>query len=595
MRGNKESTNFKGGNMKLGRILSLATTVALTTVGLNAMDYDQVYTKECAGCHGSIHQGGVGADLRSKALSKKDEKMLVNTILNGRENTAMPAWGKNSSGVKFSEADAEGMVKWLKSWKNTKKMVLKLDEVKKTYKKLADVDELAKKYPVDKDGNLKYNGAEVKNVKDITFATERDASLVDFIDSTNGKVLSRHKAGFAVHVTVTNKANPRYAYSISRSGRLTMFDIGAPGQPAVASVQVGQESRGLAVSPDGKYVIAGDYNPGGAVLCDAHTLEPLKAYDTSNVPLIGGGEGSSRVASLADTPYGPYFAMALKDAGAVYIIDYSKKDFPVVGKVENIGKILHDAFLNENEGEDKGRYFMIASQGSDLMGIVDFKTKKLAAKVMTGEHSKPHPGQGSSWFDKKMGKQLNATNSMNYGSVVIWESPSWKVVKKVKTAGGGLFVGTGEDTPWIWSDCVLGKPEKYNKVYLINKETLETDRIIEVGKKEGHLIDAKTGKVLQTWDATQHQTIKVAEKASGQEKVVPYPDKLGPVVKEPVQPRLLHAEPANHGKWTMISEWTTGRIGIYESETGKFIKYIENLTTPTFTYSVEHRQHVPGA
>jgi len=29
--------------------------------------------------------------------------------------------------------------------------------------------------------------------------------------------------------------------------------------------------------------------------------------------------------------------------------------------------------------------------------------------------------------------------------------------------------------------------------------------------------------------------------------------------------------------------------------TGKFIKYIENLTTPTFTYSVEHRQHVPGA
>ncbi len=46
--------------------------------------------------------------------------------------------------------------------------------------------------------------------------------------------------------------------------------------------------------------------------------------------------------------------------------------------------ILHDCFLNENEGEDFGRYFQIASQGSDLMGIVDFKTKKLAAKVYTG-------------------------------------------------------------------------------------------------------------------------------------------------------------------------------------------------------------------
>jgi nitrite reductase (NO-forming)/hydroxylamine reductase len=580
----------------MGKFFSLVAVTALSSTflvaGTSNMDFAKVYEKECQGCHGPIHQGGVGSDLRPAALKKKNREFLAETILNGRENTAMPAWKD-----KFTKDDATGMVDWLMDWKNTVELKLDLDKVKETWTKLADVDELAKKYPVDKDGNLKYKGAEVKNVKDITFATERDASLVDFIDSTTGKVLSRHKAGFAVHVTVTNKANPRYAYSISRSGRLTMFDIGAPGQPAVASVQVGQESRGLAVSPDGKYILAGNYNPGGAVLCDAHTLKPLKAYDTSRVIDPDGQINPSRVAGIADTPYGPYFAMALKDAGHVYIIDYSKPNFPIVGDVPNIGKILHDCFLNENKGEDYGRYFQIASQGSDLMGIVDFKTKKLAAKVYTGKKSKPHPGQGSSWFNKKMGKQLNATNSMNYGSVVIWDSPSWKVVKKVKTAGGGLFVGTSEHTPYIWSDCVLGKPENYNKVYLINKETLETDRIIEVGKEKGRLIDAKTGKVLQEWDATQYEKVPVNEKKFGRETILPpVPEgKHGPKVKEPVQPRLLHAEPANHGKWTMISEWTTGRIGIYDSKTGKFIKYIYNLTTPTFTYSVEHRQHVPGA
>lgn len=461
---------------------------------------------------------------------------------------------------------------------------------------MADVDKLAKKYPVAHDGKVKYEGGEVKNIKDITFATERDASLVDFIDSTNGKVLSRHKAGFAVHVTVTNKANPRYAYSISRSGRLTMFDIGAPGQPALATVQVGQESRGLAVSPDDKYVIAGNYNPGGAVLCDAHTLEPLKAYDTSRVIDPDGEIGPSRVASLADTPYGPYFAMALKDGGHTYIIDYSKPNFPIVGDIPNIGKILHDAFLNEDEGKDFGRYFMIASQGSDVIGIVDFKEKNLAALVHTGPRSKPHPGQGSSWYSKGQNKQLHATQSMNFGDTVIWDS-DWKVVKHVKTAGGGLFVGTSPHTPWIWSDCVLGQPEHYNEVHLINKDTLETDRIIKVGKKKGQLIDAKTKKVLQEWDATQHEAVAVNEVDSkvSQEKLMPMPKKLGAVKKKPVQPRLLHAEPANYGAWTMISEWTTGRIGIYNSETGEFIKYINNLTTPTFTYSVEHRQHVPGA
>ncbi len=582
----------------MNKLLSIVAATALTAsfafAGASKMDFAKMYEKECQGCHGPIHQGGVGADLRPKALKKKDKDVLVKTIMEGRENTAMPAWK-----TVFSKNDAIGMVDWLKNWKNTIELKLDLNQVKETWKKLADVQELAKKYSVDKNGNLNYKGAEVKNVKDITFATERDASLVDFIDPTTAKVLSRHKAGFAVHVTVTNKKNPRYAYSISRSGRLTMFDIGAPGQPAVASVQVGQESRGLAVSPDGKYILAGNYNLGGAVLCDAKTLEPLKVYDTSRVINPDGQITSSRVAGIADTPYGPYFAMALKDGGHVYIIDYSKPNFPIVGDIPNVGKILHDCFLNENEGEDYGRYFQIASQASDLMGIVDFKTKKLAAKIYTGKKSKPHPGQGSSWFNKKMGKQLNATNSMNFGSVVIWDSPSWKVVKKIKTAGGGLFVGTSEHTPYIWSDCVLGKPDKYNEVHLINKETLETDRIIKVGKEKGQLIDAKTGKVLQEWDATQYERVPVKEVASkiSKETILPpiAEGKRGNKVKEPVQPRLLHAEPANHGEWTMISEWTTGRIGIYESKTGKFIKYIENLTTPTFTYSIEHRQHVPGA
>jgi len=572
--------------MKSGKVLSLVACSVVTAgslfAGTSNMNFPEVYEKECQGCHGPIHQGGVGSDLRPGALKKQERHVLRDAILAGVPNTAMPQWDHS-----FSKDDADGMVDWLMGWENNTNYKLDFKQIHGTWIKLADREALAKKYTKSHD---------TKSVLDITFATERDASLVDFIDSTNGKVLSRHKAGFAVHVTVTNKKNPRYAYSISRSGRLTMFDIAAPGQPALASVQVGFESRGLAVSPDGKYVIAGNYTPGGAVLCDAMTLEPLKAYDTSAVINVDGQIEASRVASLADTPYGPYFAMALKDAGRVYIIDYSKPNFTIVGDVPNIGKVLHDAFLNEDEGKDFGRYFMIASQGSDVMGIVDFKEKNLAAKVYTGKKSKPHPGQGSSWYNKKMGKQLHATVTMNQGSVVIWDS-NWEIVKKVKTSGGGLFIGTAPHTPYLWADTVLGKPATYNEVHLINKETLVTDKIVKVGKKEGQLIDAKTKKILQTWDATQYKTVTFPESNPiiGKDKIVEYTDKPGDKIKNPVQPRLLHAEPANHGKWTMISEWTTGRIGIYESKTGKFIKYINNLTTPTFTYSVEHRQHIPGA
>ena len=78
---------------------------------------------------------------------------------------------------------------------------------------------------------------------DITFVTERDASLVDFIDPTTGKVLSRHKAGFAVHVTVTNKKIQDMLIQF-QDLKINNVDIAVICQPALVSVQVGFESRG---------------------------------------------------------------------------------------------------------------------------------------------------------------------------------------------------------------------------------------------------------------------------------------------------------------------------------------------------------------
>jgi nitrite reductase (NO-forming)/hydroxylamine reductase len=541
--------------MKLNKlVLSTVAAATLMATGASAFDADAVFEKDCQGCHGPAHQGGVGSDLRPNVLRGKNDQMLASTILNGRAGSAMVPFKKGESiGHEFSQADADAMVKYLKNFTGKQKMVLTLENVKKKWRPLNDRMKLFKKYP---------KAVDVNKVTDICFVTERDASKVTFLDGVKGEKLSTHPAGFAVHVTVTNKRQPRYAYSISRDGLLTMFDLASKGQQKIAEVRIGSSSRGLAVSPDGKYVMAGNYEPGGAILFDAMTLEPLKVYPTSSVINNEGNIESSRVASIADTPYGPYFAFALKDAGHVYIVDYSKPNFPVVGDIPNIGNILHDAFLNE--GKEIGRYYMIASQGSDVVGIVDFKTKSLAAKVYTGTGSKPHPGQGSSWYNEEYG-QLHATVNMNVGQVTVWDN-NWDVVRHIPTAGGALFVGTSERTPWIWADNVLGGSSNWNKVHLINKQHLEVERIITVGKDKGTLTKPD-GTIIAEWK-------------------VPHKD---------TTPRILHAEPANHGNWTMISEWNAGRIGIYEAKTGKFVKYITGLTTPTFTYSIEHRQTIPGA
>jgi len=48
--------------------------------------------EDCGACHGLTLKGSLGPSLLPSALSGKTKQLLITTILNGRKNTAMPAW-----------------------------------------------------------------------------------------------------------------------------------------------------------------------------------------------------------------------------------------------------------------------------------------------------------------------------------------------------------------------------------------------------------------------------------------------------------------------------------------------------------------------
>ncbi|BAP57173.1 c-type cytochrome c55x [Thioploca ingrica] len=48
--------------------------------------------QDCGACHGMTLQGGLGPPLLPQTLANKPEALLLNTILAGRPNTAMPPW-----------------------------------------------------------------------------------------------------------------------------------------------------------------------------------------------------------------------------------------------------------------------------------------------------------------------------------------------------------------------------------------------------------------------------------------------------------------------------------------------------------------------
>jgi nitrite reductase (NO-forming)/hydroxylamine reductase len=149
---------------------------------------------------------------------------------------------------------------------------------------------------------------------------------------------------------------------------------------AVSKVRVGHDSRGLAISDDGQYLIVGNYIPNTAVILDARTLEPLKVIDTEGVN-PDGEFVKSRVCITSDVSpdlVGPYFILALKEAGQVWRIDYSDPDFPI-DKVENVGRILHDGFLSPDN-----QRFYLASQQDNWMAVIDVANWELVEQISTG-------------------------------------------------------------------------------------------------------------------------------------------------------------------------------------------------------------------
>lgn len=48
--------------------------------------------QDCGSCHGMTLKGGLGPALLPETLNGKSRELLVNTILEGRQGTAMPPW-----------------------------------------------------------------------------------------------------------------------------------------------------------------------------------------------------------------------------------------------------------------------------------------------------------------------------------------------------------------------------------------------------------------------------------------------------------------------------------------------------------------------
>ena len=269
------------------------------------------FADSCGGCHGSERQGAVGPALIPGRLIASDG-FYFSAIKDGRPGTIMPAWGA----LGLSDEEIWGLIGFIKSEPGSAASNWTLEQAIGSLEVLVDESTLPDRPTHDGDlGNL-------------MFVTERENSSIAVIDGDTHDLLAHVDASYRAHGYAFDPATDRWVYDVGRDG--WVFKIDAYTLQAVRKVRVGHDSRGLAISDDGRYLIAGNFIPTTAVIMDADTLEPLNVIETGGTD-PDGNFVESRVAITSDVApdlVGPYFIIALKEAGQVWRIRFLRPHLP---------------------------------------------------------------------------------------------------------------------------------------------------------------------------------------------------------------------------------------------------------------------------
>ena len=295
-------------------------------------------------------------------------------------------------------------------------------------------------------------------------------------------------------------------YFGSRDGWITKYDLW--NLKVVAEVRAGLNMRNVAVSSDGKWVMAANYLPHTLVLLDARDLAPLKVIDVND-----GKNKSSRVSAVYDAASRHSFVAALKDIPEVWEISYDEKAEPIpVGMVHDfqykegafvpgrfnprrsvLGEYLDDFFFTPDYSE-----LMATSRDGGAAQVVNLNVRRKIASVDLG--GMPHLASGITWTYQ--GRTVLATPNLKQGLVSVIDVKSWQKVKEIPTNGPGFFMRSHENTPYAWVDSFMSA--KKDTLQIIDKKTLEVVGSVtpSPGKIAAHVEFTRDGRyaLVSVWE-----------------------------------------------------------------------------------------------
>jgi DNA-binding beta-propeller fold protein YncE len=302
---------------------------------------------------------------------------------------------------------------------------------------------------------------------------------IDILDGDRFEVLARFASHFAVHGGPKFSPDGRFVYFASRDGWISLYDL--HNLKLIAEVRAGLNTRNLAVSKDGRWVLVGNYLPGNVVVLDARDLSLVKT-----IPTIGQDGTASRVSAVYSAPPRDSFIVALKDVKEVWELSWAgTPDFEP-------RRIPAGDFLDDFSFSPDYKQLLATSRKAQGGQVIDLDSGKVVTDIPLP--GMPHLGSGTYW--KRNGEWVFATPNISKGLISVIDFKTWKLIKEIPTLGPGFFMRSHVNSRYAWSDVFFG-PDN-DAIHLIDKQTLEIAHTLRPmpGKTAAHVEFTRDGRFL---------------------------------------------------------------------------------------------------
>ena len=466
----------------LVRRLAGISVLALVTLPLPAAaapDAAALYQRHCASCHGADRLGGMGPALLPQSLERLRPAELQATLRDGRPATQMAGFADRLTPEEigalagFITAAPASPPVWTE-----------------TELRASHVVEPAEAGPADRP----VFAADPQN---LFLVVEAGSHHVTVLDGDRLEPVHRFQSRFALHGGPKYSPDGRYVYFASRDGWISKYDLYR--LRTVAEIRAGLNTRNLAVSGDGRWVLVGNYLPNTLVLLDAADLSLKRIY-----PVASAAGLPSRVSAVYDAAPRRSFIVALKDIPQVWEIPYNADTPPhfpgwvhdwkmgeglaVAGqfspRVIELDTILDDFFFDQSYAHILGS----SREGRGQVVNLDVR-RKIADLELDGM---PHLGSGITW--KWRGRDVMVSPNLKDGKVSVIDMGNWRTVATIATNGPGFFIRSHENTPYAWVDAMMSP--RRDTLQVIDKQSLKVVGSVtpSPGKTAAHVEFTRDGR-----------------------------------------------------------------------------------------------------